>query len=106
METASDVRIDHLLMSKPSWLCGQHEEVGVWLLPGALVESTHGNVSVQFGFGGLWVKVTLSQSKLQLSLVLSLHSTYIFPGLLIPGVFMPRGTEKLVSRTGRQVELL
>lgn len=105
METASDVRINHLLMSKPSWLCGQHEEVDVWLLPGALVESTHGNVSVQLGFGGLWVKAT-SQSKLQLSLALSLHSTYIFLGLLIPAVFMLRGIEKLMSGTGRQVELL
>lgn len=41
------------LMSKPSWLCQLHEEVSVWLLPGALVESTHGNISIQFGFGGL-----------------------------------------------------
>lgn len=54
METASDVTINHLLTSKPSWLCQQqHEEASVWLLPGALVESTHGNISVQFGCGGL-----------------------------------------------------
>lgn len=52
------------------------------------------------------MKVTLSQSKLPLSLALSLHSTYIFPGLLIPGVFMPWGTEKLVNGTGRQIDLL